>query len=192
MELYVLARHGESSLNLENRINGDFLLPVALTEKGREEARCLGRQLAHVRIDLCLHTRFSRTRETAEIALAGRNVPFEVEPLLDDIYVGDLEGATIEDYRAWKRGHKRSDDFPGGESLDDAARRYAVAYRQLLERSESSILVVTHEIPIRYALNAAAGSDELDGPAHQLANATPYLFDEDALARAVAGIERLT
>jgi len=188
----VLARHGESSLNLENRINGDFLLPVALTEKGREEARCLGRQLAHVRIDLCLHTRFSRTRETAEIALAGRNIPFEVEPLLDDIYVGDLEGATIEDYRAWKRGHKRSDDFPGGESLDDAARRYAVAYRQLLERSESSILVVTHEIPIRYALNAAAGSDELDGPAHQLANATPYLFDEDALARAVAGIERLT
>jgi len=114
MELYVLARHGESSLNLENRINGDFLLPVALTEKGREEARSLGRQLAHVRIDLCLHTRFSRTRETAEIALAGRNIPFEVEPLLDDIYVGDLEGATIEDYRAWKRGHKRSDDFPGG------------------------------------------------------------------------------
>jgi broad specificity phosphatase PhoE len=78
------------------------------------------------------------------------------------------------------------------ESLDDAARRYAAAYRQLLERSESSILVVTHEIPIRYALNAAAGSDDLDGPAHQLANATPYLFDEDALMRAVAGIERLT
>jgi broad specificity phosphatase PhoE len=88
--------------------------------------------------------------------------------------------------------HERSDDFPGGESLDDAARRYAVAYRKLLERSETSILVVTHEIPIRYALNAADGSDDLDGPAHQLANATPYLFDEDALARAVAGIERLT
>ena len=67
-----------------------------------------------------------------------------------------------------------------------------VAFRKLLERSESSILVVTHEIPIRYALNAADGSDDLDGPAHQLANATPYLFDEDALARAVAGIERLT
>jgi len=51
--------------------------------------------------------------------------------------------------------------------------------------------VVTHEIPIRYALNGAAGSDSLDGPAHELANATPYLFDEDGLKRAVAGIERL-
>jgi probable phosphoglycerate mutase len=107
MELYVLARHGESTLNFENRINGDFSVPVALTEKGREEAEFLGQQLAHVRIDVCVHTRFSRTRETAEIALGGRNVPFEVEPLLDDIYVGGLEGATIEDYRAWKREHER-------------------------------------------------------------------------------------
>lgn len=86
----------------------------------------------------------------------------------------------------------RSDHFPGGESLDDAARRYAEAYRRLLERPERSILVVTHEIPLRYAINAADGSDDLDGPTHQLANATPYLFDEAALARALAQIERLT
>jgi broad specificity phosphatase PhoE len=191
VDLYVLARHGESTLNFENRINGDFSVPVALTEKGREEALLLGQQVAHVELELCVHTRFSRTRETAEIALAGRDVPIEVEPLLDDIDVGRLEGKTIEDYRAWKREHERSDDFPGGESLDDAARRYALAFRKLLDRPESSILVVTHEIPVRYALNAAAGSDDLDGPAHQLANATPYLFDEDALVRAVAGIERL-
>jgi hypothetical protein len=44
---------------------------------------------------------------------------------------------------------------------------------------------------VRYALNAAAGSDELDGPVHELRNATPYLFAEEALHRAVAGIERL-
>ncbi|MBA3733711.1 MAG: histidine phosphatase family protein [Actinobacteria bacterium] len=192
MELYVLTRHGESTLNFENRINGDFSVPVALTEKGREEALLLGQQVAHIRIDLCIHTRFGRTRETAEIALAGRDVPFEVDPLLDDIDVGELEGKTIDEYRAWKRAHVRSDDFPGGESLDDAARRYALAFRKLLERPESSILVVTHEIPVRYALNAANGSDQLDGPAHQLPNAIPYPFDEDALARTVAGIERLT
>jgi broad specificity phosphatase PhoE len=97
----------------------------------------------------------------------------------------------LESYRAWKREHRRSDRFPGGESLDAAARRYAKAFRQLLERAEESILVVTHEIPLRYAINAADGSDNLDGPAHQLANATPYLFEREALARAVVGIERL-
>jgi broad specificity phosphatase PhoE len=191
VEVYVLARHGESTLNSENRINGDPSVPVALTEKGREEARLLGRQVAHIRLGLCICTRFSRTRETAEIALEGRDIPIEVEPLLDDIDVGDLEGMPLESYRAWKREHSRSDPFPGGESLDAAALRYAKAFRQLLQREEESMLVVTHEIPLRYAINAADGSDDLDGPAHQLANATPYLFDEEALARAVAGIERL-
>jgi alpha-ribazole phosphatase len=193
VELYVLARHGESTLNFENRINGDPAVPVALTEKGREESRLLGQQVAHIRLDVCICTRFTRTRDTAEIALAGREVqvPIEVEPLLDDIDVGELEGIPLEDYRAWKREHTRRDPFPGGESLDAAARRYAEAFRKLLARAATSMLVVTHEIPLRYAINAADGSDDLDGPAHQLANATPYLFDEEALSRAVQGIERL-
>jgi broad specificity phosphatase PhoE len=192
VQLYVIARHGESTLNSENRISGDPTIEVALTEKGRDEARLLGRQLAHVPLELCVHTRFSRTLETAEIALAGREVPLEVEPLLDDIKVGELEGSTLGEYRTWKRAHERSDDFPGGESLDDAARRYAEAYRRLLQRSDQSVLIVTHEIPLRYAINAADGSDDLDGPTHQLANATPYLFDEQTLERAVEGILRLT
>ena len=53
------------------------------------------------------------------------------------------------------------------------------------------MLVVCHEIPVRYALNGAAGSDSLDGPAHEIANAVPYLFDEEGLERAVRGIERI-
>jgi probable phosphoglycerate mutase len=191
MELYVLARHGESTLNSENRINGNPDVPVALTEKGRDEARLLGQQIAHIRLDVCICTRFTRTRETAEIALQGRDVPIEIESLLDDINVGDLDGIPLEEYRAWKREHTRRDPFPGGESLDAAARRYAQAWRKLLGRTETSVLVVTHEIPVRYAINAADGSGDLDGPAHQLANATPYLFDKEALARAVEVIERV-
>ncbi len=187
----MIARHGESTLNSENRINGDPAVPVALTEKGREEARLLGQQVAHIRLDVCICTRFTRTRETAEIALEGRDVPMEVEPLLDDIDVGDLEGIPLEDYRAWKREHTRRDPFPGGESLDAAALRYAQALRKLLARPTTSILVVTHEIPLRYAINAADGSADLDGPAHQLPNAMPYLFNAEALGRAVEGIERV-
>jgi probable phosphoglycerate mutase len=192
MRLFVIARHGESTLNEENRVNGDPAVPVALTDKGRDEARLLGQQLAHVPLDLCLHSRFGRTLETAEIAVAGRPVPLAAEPLLDDIDVGDLEGRTLDDYRAWKRAHTRADPFPGGESLDDAARRYAQAFRIVLARPEQTILVLTHEIPLRYAINASDGSNDLDGPAHQLANATPYLFDEAALERAATQIERLT
>jgi probable phosphoglycerate mutase len=191
VQLYVIARHGESTLNFENRINGDPSVPVHLTDKGRDEARLLGQQVAHIPLELCVYTPFLRTRETAEVALAGRDVPFEEQAELGDIDIGELEGKTLEDYRAWKREHARGDRFPGGESLDDAARRYATAFERLLERPESAILVVTHEIPLRYAINAADGSGDLDGPAHQLANATPYLFDEPALRRAIEGIRAL-
>ena len=191
MRLYVVARHAESTLNLERRVNGDPEVPVTLTERGREEARQLGIQVANVPFDVVIHTRFGRTRETAAIAVEGRGLPFACEPLLDDIDVGELEGRSIEDYRAWKRAHTRADRFPGGESLDDAARRYARGFRHLLERPEERVLVVCHEIPLRYALNAAGGSTELDGPVHELRNATPYLFDEESLARAADGIELL-
>lgn len=192
MRLFVIARHGESTLNFEQRVNGDPSVPVVLTDKGRNEARLLGQQLAHIPFDVCVHSRFRRTQETARIALEGREITFIEERLLDDIDVGSLEGKTLQDYRDWKHAHTRADAFPDGESLDDAARRYARAYRKLLERTEQSVLVVTHEIPLRYAINAADQSDDLDGPTHQLANATPYLFDGAALERAVTQIERLT
>jgi len=191
LRLFILSRHGNTKLNQERRVNGDPSVPVPLTEEGRAQAAQLGHQLVALHIDLCVHTRFQRTRETAELILRGRHVPVLVEPLLDDIRIGELEGSTIDEYRAWKRAHDRSDPFPGGESLDDAARRYASGFRRLLERSEPVTLVVCHEIPIRYALNAAEGSDELDAPEHSIPNATPYLFDDTSLLRAVEGIERI-
>jgi len=191
VRLFVLSRHGESELNVTGHVNGDPSVPVHLSEKGRRQARALGEQTAHLGLDACVVTRFGRTHETAAIALDGRDVPTIEEPLLDDIDVGELEGKTIEDYRAWKRARTRADAFPGGESLDDAARRYAGAFRNLLALPHARVLVVCHEIPVRYALNGASGSDQLDGPVHDLVNAVPYLFDEPGLERAVAGIERL-
>jgi len=129
VRLFVFARHGESVLNIERRINGDPSVDVPLSEQGELQAHKLGVEIANIGFDLCVHTRFERTRQTAEIALAGRDVPLTDEPLLDDIDVGDLEGETLEAYRAWKHSHAREVPFPGGESLDDAALRYAQSFR---------------------------------------------------------------
>ena len=92
MQLFVLARHGQSELNVTHRVNGDPAVSVKLTAQGETESARLGAELTAIALDLCIHTRFGRTRQTAELALQGRNVPLDVEPLLDDIYVGDLEG----------------------------------------------------------------------------------------------------
>ena len=192
MRLVILTRHAHSTLNVEGRVNGDPSVDVPLTDEGRVQAKRLGEQLANLPLELCVHTRFRRTRDTAEETLHGRDVPLVEEPLLDDIDVGELEGETIAAYRAWKADHDRADRFPGGESLDEAAQRYGLAFRTLLERPEQAVLVVCHEIPIRYALNAASGSDELDGPVHAIPNATPYLVDEDALERSARRLAQIT
>jgi broad specificity phosphatase PhoE len=191
MRLFVLARHAHSVLNLEQRVNGDPAVDVPLTDHGVEQARALGLELANLPLDLCVTTRFERTRRTAEIALEGRDVPFVTEPLLDDIDIGELEGVAIAEYRSWKRVHTRADRFPRGESLDEAAARYAQGFRSLVATPHDCVLVVCHEIPIRYALNGAMGSGELDGPIHDLGNAVPYCFDDEALLRAADGIERI-
>jgi 2,3-bisphosphoglycerate-dependent phosphoglycerate mutase len=191
MSLFILARHAQSTLNVEKRVNGDPGVPVELTEKGVRQARWLGLQVAQLPIDLCVHTRFQRTRETAAIVLEGRDVPRREEPLLDDIDVGDLEGRTYAEYRAWKRTHSRREQFPGGESLDQSAARYARAFASLALSSSGVVLVVCHEIPLRYVLNTTAGSDSLEAPVHSVPNAMPFLFETAAVSRAAQAIERM-
>jgi alpha-ribazole phosphatase len=192
MRLFVLARHAHTTLNFEQRVNGDPAVEVDLTPEGEAQARALRVMLTGLPLDACVVTRFGRTRRTAELALEGRDVPFVTEPLLDDIDIGDLEGESISEYRAWKKVHTRADRFPNGESLDEAAFRYAAGFRKLLELPHDCVLVVCHEIPVRYAVNGAGGSDELDGPVHQIANAAPYPFDSETLARAADRIEAIT
>lgn len=193
MRLLLLARHGQSLFNVDGVVNGDPARDRGLSPLGEDEARKLAAQLAGAAIDACVTSTFPRAQQTAQLALGDRAAatPTTRDGDLDDIRVGELEGRTLADYRAWKHAHTRADPFPHGESLDAAARRYADAFERLADRPESTILCVCHEIPVRYAVNAAAGSADLDGPLHDVANATPYLFEEPALRRAVARL-RLT
>jgi len=188
--LLLLARHGQSLFNVDGIVNGDPARDRGLSPQGGEEASALAQQLAGVQIDLCVVSRFPRAQETARIALGEVRtvVPRVVDADLDDIRLGELEGRTLADYRAWKHGRSRDEPFPGGENLNDAARRYADAYERILERDEETVLCICHEIPVRYAINMASGSPEFDAPLHDVRNATPYVFDDAGLRRA---IERL-
>jgi broad specificity phosphatase PhoE len=192
VRLLLLARHGQSLFNVAGVVNGDPALDQGLSDAGKAAAQSLGRQLAGIQVDLCVTSRFPRTQETARLALGnGRAfVPALVDEGLDDVRIGKLEGDTLAEYHEWKRAHRRSDRFPGGESLEEAAARYADAFERLAERREETIFCVCHEIPVRYAVNAAAGSPDPDTPFHDVANATPYLFDERSLRRAAEYLRR--
>jgi 2,3-bisphosphoglycerate-dependent phosphoglycerate mutase len=191
MRLFLLVRHGQSLFNVDKIVNGNPELDRGLSEQGIEEAERLAGEVAALPLDLVVVSPFPRAIQTANIALDGRDVPHLVDVELGDIRIGELEGATLDEYRATPAHTNRKERFPGGESLDEAALRYAGACERLLARDEQVTLVVCHEIPVRYLTNAASGSDELNGPLKYVANATPYLFDEESLRHAVDRIREL-
>lgn len=158
MERLLLARHGESQFSAEGLVNGDPAVACPLTAAGREQAEALGAAVRDEPIDLCVVTEFERVRETAELALAGRDVPTIVVPLLNDPRYGEFEGGPLDAYRAWAWERGPLDAPPGGEHRGELAARYARGLRNILERPERTIILVAHSLPIRYALDAADGA----------------------------------
>lgn len=170
MDEVILARHGESELSVVGTVNGDPAVACALTPKGEEQAHRLGERLAGVEIDLCATSEFERARQTADLALAGRDVPRLVVPELNDVRFGRFEGGTLAVYRQWAAENEPTIQAPGGgESRSATVARYVRGYRAILARPETTIVVVAHGLPIRYVLNALEGTD----PA-QLVEQVPY------------------
>jgi broad specificity phosphatase PhoE len=184
----VLARHGESERSVEGLTNGDPRVPCALTATGREEARRLGIELADDPIDLCVISEFERVRETADLALAGRDVPRLVLADLNDIRFGEFEGRPLTEYRAWAHAHGPEDVVPGGDSRAQTVARYARAYRTILARPEETVLVVAHGLPVRYVLDALEGRNPAAAVA-QVPYAEPFRLSAEELEAAVRRLE---
>ena len=188
MERAILARHGESELSWHGLTNGDPRIACPLTERGRDEAGYLGELLATEAIDLCVTSEFERVRETADVALEGRSVPRLVLPGLNDIRFGQFEGRALTDYREWAHAHTPEDEVPGGgESRVETIRRYVDAYRTILARPERTILVVAHGLPVRYVLDAVAGTTPA-AKVRQVPYAEPFPV---SAAQLTAAVERL-
>jgi broad specificity phosphatase PhoE len=191
MEMCVFARHAESTYNVAGLVNGDPSLPVGLSSRGFLQARSLAGKLGPLGVEACVHSPFERTLETARIALAAvvPPPPFICEPLLGDIGGGVMEGGPVFDDHSWRCSRGRDQSPRGGESLAEAALRIARGLRTLGARTEARVAVVTHELILRYALNAAAGSADIAGPWREIPHATPFTFEPEALVRAAGRIE---
>ena len=189
---FTFVRHASTVYNDRHLLNGDPRVPVPLDAGGRVAALALGRRLAHRPFDLALHTRFARTRETLMLLLDRRHgVRVAVEPAFDDIDVGIFEGREVEAYRAWRAEHGLAEAVPGGESRLDALARYADGCARLLARHDARcVLLVVHDIPIRFLRNAVAGADPLEGPARTVANLELLSLDEAQLGAGLAVMRR--
>ena len=188
MERAILVRHAESTYSAKNMVNGDPYRYVGLTRKGKKQAEHLGELLRDEPIDLCITSRFPRTRETADIALRNRPVPREVRKEFDDVRMGEFEGKPVEDVRRFQTMSGPTAPLPGGgESRVESILRFCEAYRIVLAHEEPLILVVTHGLPVTAVLIALQGENipvTLEGV--QVQPADPHTVSADDLRRAVS------
>jgi broad specificity phosphatase PhoE len=189
VERAILVRHGESVFSARGLATGNLDVRCPLSEQGVEQARALADELAPEEIALCVTTELERTRQTAEIALAGRTIPRIVVPELNDPLYGRYESGPLDAYREWAVANDSAAEPPGGgEARQAIVARYAAGFRRILERPERVILVVAHSLPIAYVLMALSGRDP--APRVPLVEyAKPHALTAGELERAVARLE---
>jgi broad specificity phosphatase PhoE len=185
----VIVRHGRTTYNDRRRVNGDPAADVRLTAAGMAQVARLRSKVEAMPIDLGVRTRFPRTAVTLDILLAGRDVRRLVCPDLDDVRLGVLEGADVDEYRAFRQAGGHGARPEGGESRLDVLARYVRGFRRLLAVRARMPLVVTHDIPIRFVLNALEDADPLEGPVTAIDNGVLYQLTATDLTRAVDRME---
>ena len=160
MEAAILVRHAESVFSARGLATGRPDVRCPLSERGVAQARALRGELAGEEIDLCVTSELERTRQTADIALAGRAVRRIALPELNDPLYGLYESGPLDAYLEWAVANDSAAEPPGGgERRQAIVARYAAGFRRVLERPERVVLVVTHSLPIAYVLMALAGHD---------------------------------
>lgn len=187
---FILVRHAETPYSAQARMNPDSTVEVGLTAPGERAARGLGRDLAAERIDAVAVAPSLRTRLTADALMADRDVPIHVVDQLAEIGVGPFEDGPVSVYTTWLRNNPLTAAPPGGESALDATTRFLAGWRRVLRLPGPVVLVVSHNLPLRMLLNAAAGDDPLTGPLQRIPNVTRHDVTRDQVETGVAALRR--
>ena len=87
--LYIM-RHGRTEWNERHKLQGRTDIP--LNAEGRAMARAAHDMYRDVHLDRCFSSPLLRARETAELLLAGRDVPITTDDRLMEMAFGAYEG----------------------------------------------------------------------------------------------------
>jgi 2,3-bisphosphoglycerate-dependent phosphoglycerate mutase len=165
----ILARHGQSAFNAQNRFTGWRDCP--LTIQGEDEARRLARRLQAANIDVqhVFSSTLQRTVRSAQIIIAdlGGGADLRSAQALNERDYGELTGLDkaqavarwgADQVREWRRSYALAP--PGGESLRDTVARVVPYYlREILPvvLGGANVLVVAHGNSLRALVSALDG-----------------------------------
>mgnify|MGYP001459476631 CR=1 FL=1 len=145
-----LVRHGESQLNLAQRVSGQLNTP--LSPDGHRFSQVLSEQLRNVLFTGIHTSALRRTIDTARPTAAVHGLPIQSHAALNEQHFGVLEGRFRDERDPEARAlwnvrlqDKRFYRIPGGERFIDLAERVKDALRDILTHEVGgTILIVAH------------------------------------------------
>ncbi len=208
MSHLVFVRHGESVLNVVNRQSRVFCgqTETPLTERGREQARNVGRQLAarkEFTFTTAISSALERASQTLELLLA--ELPYPVQrmpdsPGLNERSLGSFDGCQAAEVYAAHPQYRDNPEFnqfdnhfiqkaPGGENLREVTERAWPIIEELDRSYAGDILIVSHYTSIRCVLGRALALPEETVRSIRVPNAVPIVLQRGSRYRLVEGVE---
>ena len=165
MTRMLLVRHGSTLLTAEDRFSGAE--GADLSENGRLQVRALGERLAGEPIEAVYASPLSRTRETAEILVAGRPLSIAWRDELREIGHGHWEGLTRREvearfdgeYAAWEADPLTFAPEGGESGITVLARALPVIREIVVTHPSRTVLVVSHKATLRLVIASLLGFD---------------------------------
>ncbi len=161
----ILVRHGETEWNVQEIFRGRA--DIDLNATGRKQAELLAQYLKDIKFDAILTSPLERAMRTAQIISAG-HYRTPVEPVMDliDIDFGDWQSTSIEDvkekyselYYRWINEPQKA-KMPGGESLADVRKRALKVVKDVQNRYEGTVVIVSHRVVIKLIILGMLGLD---------------------------------
>lgn len=155
-------RHGESTFNVESRIQGQLDPPLSPT--GRRQAEALADWARSVAIDAIYASPLARAAETAAPLADALGLTPVFDDRLRELHAGVFQGLRKEELpdrhpEALIRWRSQDPDFriPGGESRRDLMQRGEAAFADVRSRNHRRAVVVSHGGLLAGAFKALIG-----------------------------------
>ena len=164
MVLYFI-RHGETSWNVEGKMQGQTDIP--LNENGIRLAEETAEGMKEIPFDLCITSPLSRARQTAEIVLGSRKVPIIEDARIEELSFGNWEGigcrpenyavpTPIEEFQKFYTEPFAFVPGEGGETILQLCKRTKEFWDEVTAKPEyedKTILIATHGCALRAILH---------------------------------------
>ncbi len=151
----ILVRHGLTDWNEQGRLIGR--MAIGLNERGRAQAGRAAEALRDHTVEAVISSPQRRTRETAEPIAQVLGLDVEIDPGLDEVWLGRWQGKTVAELHGDPDLERTvKDPTYICDAIEPAARvrarAVAVVERLRSKKEQGLVVLVSHGDPLRFVL----------------------------------------